>query len=141
MRITGLLAIIALFFSCSIFSPQNPQTSNKFTLKFINVGTYPITGFYLNAGNDSINWGQNILPVASLSNNEYVLMGNLEKGPEYAFRAKFDSSGTTAYLIHTYMPSGPDTISAHAGLDTNGSWGIGHQWGLQIWPGEHLVGQ
>lgn len=141
MRNIILLSVIALFCTCSAPGPNNTQSGNTFTLKLINLGSYAVTGFYLNPGNDSINWGQNILPVAMLDSLQYVFIGNLEKGPEYAFRTRFDSAGTAVYLIHTGMPTGPDTISANASLGTNGSWGIGHSWGLQIWPGEVRVGQ
>jgi hypothetical protein len=141
MRLFSLIGIIAVFFSCSVLGPQATQTDNKFTLKFINTGTYHITGFYLNRGNDSINWSQNVLPVAMLDSLQYVFIGNLAKGSDYAMRARFDSAGTTAYLIFTHMATtGPDTISAHAALEPLG-YSIGYAWGLQIWPGEVKLGQ
>jgi hypothetical protein len=141
MQKINLFAIIALFFSCSILGPKSNQTNSTFTLKFINTGMYNITGYYLNPGNDTISWGQNLLSVARLDSLQYVFIGNLAKGSDYAMRARFDSAGTTAYLIFTHMATtGPDTISAHAALEPLG-YSIGYAWGLQLWPGEQRVGQ
>jgi hypothetical protein len=139
MRKTALFTIIAIFFSCSILGPKSNQTSNSFTLKFINVGTYAVTGFYLNPGNDSINWGQNILPVAALDSLQYVFFGNLPKVSGYIMRARFDSLGSAAYLIFHIVTS-PDTISAYAALGPFGAYSIGYGWGLQTWAGERRVG-
>ncbi|HUI92441.1 MAG TPA: hypothetical protein VLX68_09370 [Chitinivibrionales bacterium] len=140
MRKINMLLLFAFLFACSIVGPQCSKPSSTFTLKFINTGPLSVTGFYLNQENDSINWGSNILPVDSLTTNEYVLLHNLEIGPVYAFRARFDSIGAAAYLIHTSMPTHPDVITVHAALDTIGNWSIGHAWGWETWPGEVKVG-
>jgi hypothetical protein len=67
-----------------------------------------------------------------------VRIGGLAVGPEYAFKVRFDSAGFYAYLTHDWMPTGPDTITGHAGLGSTG-WGIGHDWGLQTYVGEQDV--
>jgi ribonucleotide monophosphatase NagD (HAD superfamily) len=104
------------------------------------VGKFAVTGFYLNPGNDSINWGQNVLPVATLDSLQYVFIGNLSKASGYVMRARFDSLGSAAYLIFHIVTS-PDTISAYAALGPSGAYSIGYEWGLRIWAGEQRVGQ
>jgi hypothetical protein len=134
---SGMLAVAVLFFSCSVFGPKDSAApSTTFSLKLINTGKYAVTGFYLNPSNDSVTWGQNVLPASSLDSNEFVFINNFAKGSDYAMRARFDSAGTVTYLIFTHISLGPDTITAHASLGDFG-YSIGYEWGLQHWPGEH----
>lgn len=113
--------------------------AGTFTLKFINLGDYPVNALWLQHASDTSAWGVSILPVALLDSMQCVRIGGVPRGPEYAFKVQFDSAGYAAFLTHHSMPSGPpDTITAHAGLGPTG-WGIGHDWGLQLYDGEQDV--
>jgi len=113
--------------------------TGTFTLKFINRGDYPVNALWLQHAADTSTWGTSILPVDSLTRLQFVRIGGIPGGPEYAFKVQFDSAGTAAFLTYPSMPSGPpDTITAHAALGDLG-WDIGQYWGLQLYDGEQDV--
>jgi hypothetical protein len=137
MRLFCLLAILVLLIGCQ--NPVDNAINNPpetFTFKFINIGYFPITALFLKPVSDTSNWGVSVLPVARLDSLQYVLLTGLAKGPVYAFKVQFDSTGIPIYLTHPDMPTGPDTITGHAAHGIGWSFGIGHSWGLETWVGE-----
>jgi|GEM_PF-4918794 hypothetical protein len=142
MKILAAVSAIVFFCLCSPTRTDNETSHHTFALKFINTGTYTITGFYFKPLSDTGDWGQSLLPVASLATNDYFFAGSFTKGEDYAFRTRYDSAGAgiDAYLVFEPMATnGPDTISAYASIGPGG-YSNGYNWGLGTWQDEHLVG-
>jgi hypothetical protein len=137
MRLFYVVIILAVITGCSNLL-NNDHTSNTFTLKFINTGTYPIDSLFLKPVTDTVNWGASVLPVAHLDSLQFVVFRGLAKASMYAFKVQFDSAGSPAFLKNDWVPTGPDTITAYAALGPT-SWQTGHNWGWASWAGEQNV--
>lgn len=137
-----LLLSLVLLNGCIFDSEEKTNTvlTEQLTVKFSNTGSFPITALYFKPIADTATWGNSYLTVAKIDSMEYVWVNGLTRGVTYAFKTVHDSSGHSLNLTFTSMfTGGPDTISAFAYLNPNGSFGHGYNWGLSFYEGESLA--
>ncbi|MBW2700082.1 MAG: hypothetical protein JRF33_04620 [Deltaproteobacteria bacterium] len=149
MRRTSICSgiILSLLLAACGSSESESEDAIPLTAKILNAGPYTMTAFYVQptgsmpeTGWETMDWGENKLTVAQLTQLQFVRVDSLDR-LEYDAVAAFDADGATELLrgyVHAgWISDGPFiSISAALSADSNS---FGYQWGEEIWEGEQDV--